>query len=174
MPRQRFCSDVDSNSHRSHGCLLLCHLKGSLHSCGCHLNGFTRSRLVALVGFSPNRLRIIMSAKISCDDIRSLDFGMDGVLQWRKMKFFVSHKGDIWIFHQLRRKTAMKRPRFPCTSGFFYGWYFLPTIFRFGLSSKISSNDFTIDMLAALGTFVLMSLIPQWTTIALYWSSDRF
>ena len=85
VPRQRFYSDVDSNSHRSHGCLLLCHLKGSLHSCGCHLNGFTRSRLVALVGFSQHRLRIIMSAKISCDDIRPLDFGMDGVLQRRKM-----------------------------------------------------------------------------------------
>ena len=29
-----------------------------------------------LLGFSQNRLRIIMSAKISCDDIRPLDFGM--------------------------------------------------------------------------------------------------
>ena len=81
VPRQRFYSDVDSNSHRSHGCLLFCHLKGSLHCCGCHLYGCTRLSLVAGLGSSQNRLQIIMSAKISCDDIRPLGFGMDGVLQ---------------------------------------------------------------------------------------------
>ena len=38
--------------------------------------------------------------------------------------------------------------------------------FSLGRSFKIPFNDFTINLPATLGSFVLMSLTPQWTTIA--------
>ena len=110
MPRQRFYSDVDRNSHRSHGCLLLCHLKGSLHCCGCHLYGCTRSRLVARISsaFPPNRLQIIVSGNISCHDIRPLVFGMDGVQNKNKKQKLASILGAV-ILESKQTKTTNKQ-----------------------------------------------------------------
>ena len=62
-------------------------------------------------------------------------------------------------------------PRFPARIsrsrfGSFTGCILLTVIFISGWSFTIPLSDFINDLLAALGYFVLMTLIPHWTIIA--------
>ena len=119
-----------------------------------------------------------MSTKISCEDRRPLNLRMDGVLQ--------GSENNVG-FHELQRRNldlppiqkkkrkkkkwgwgvgeggggAWKRSHFACRFGPFTGGILLTTTFSLGRSVKIPFSDLTIDLLAALGYFGLMSLIPQ-------------
>ena len=52
---------------------------------------------------------VYMSAKISGEDRRPLNVGMDGVLQRSETQVFMSHKRDIWIFHQFITNKGVEK-----------------------------------------------------------------
>ena len=61
-----------------------------------------------LLGFSQNRLRITVSGNISCDDIRPLVFGMDGVQTKTKKLKLASILGAV-ILESKETKTTNKQ-----------------------------------------------------------------
>ena len=65
-----------------------------------------------------------------------------------------------------KKTSALKSSLFACKFESFTGGILLTITFRLGRSFKIPFNDFTIFLLTSLGSFVLISLIPQCATIA--------
>ena len=65
-----------------------------------------------------------------------------------------------------KKTSALKSSLFACKFESFTDGILLTITFRLGRSFKIPFNDFTIFLLTALGSFVLISLIPQCATIA--------
>ena len=54
---------------------------------------------------------------------------------------------------------CLAKSRFDCRFGSFAGGLLLTTTFRLGRFFNIPFSDFTTDLLAALGSFVLISLV---------------
>ena len=65
-----------------------------------------------------------------------------------------------------KETSALKSSLFACRFESFTGGILLKIIFRLGRSFKIPFSDFTTVLLTSLGSFVLISLIPQCATIA--------
>ena len=137
-----------------------------LHCCWSNLYGFWKSRLAILLGLSQNRLCICLPRfLVRTDDPLMLEWMVS--FSEAKCRFSWAAKETSGFSTNSEQTSALKRSLFACRFGSFTGGILLTKTFRLGRSFKIPFNDFTIALLAPFESFVLISLIPQCTTINL-------
>ena len=136
-----------------------------LHCCWSNLYGFWKSRLAILLGLSQNRLCICLPRFLARTD-DPLILGWIVSFREAKCRFLWATNETSGFSTSSEQTSALKRSLFACRFGSFTGGILLTKTFRLGRSFKIPFNDFTIALLAPFESFVLISLIPQCTTIA--------